>query len=149
MNRIVGAALLILAISVCAGAQETNDGSAKAIFGPVPFPKPTEAPPHANSKQKSSTTQGSVRGPARVATGLKYWVELVQPDSSQLLRVNATRIFHSGERIRLHLQSNVEGRIMLFQLNSDGTSQLLFPDRRLNHGDNHIQAGTDTAIPAG
>ncbi|HET8887573.1 MAG TPA: DUF4384 domain-containing protein [Candidatus Angelobacter sp.] len=82
-------------------------------------------------------------------TGLKYWVELVQPNSSQILRVSSTRAFHSGERIRLHFESNMDGRIVLVQINPNGTSQMLYPDQRINGGDDHIKAGVDTTVPPG
>jgi hypothetical protein len=99
-----------------------------------------------------ATFQGTTGDRARAQspqanTGLKYWVELVQPNSSQILRVSSTRTFHSGERIRLHFESNVDGHISLLQMNPDGSSRLLFPDQRINNADNRIKAGIDTTIP--
>jgi hypothetical protein len=79
---------------------------------------------------------------------LKYWVELIQPNG-QILRVSSARVFHSGEHVRLHFESNVDGRIVLVQMNANGTSQVLYPDPRINNGDNHIKAGSDMTVPAG
>ncbi|HMC31272.1 MAG TPA: DUF4384 domain-containing protein, partial [Candidatus Angelobacter sp.] len=98
------------------------------------------------------TSRDAARPPAQVPranAGLKYWVELVQPSSSQILRVSSTRAFHSGERIRLHFESNVDGRISLLQMNLDGSSRLLFPDQRINNADNHIKSSMDMTIPSG
>src|SRR5438309_732923 len=50
------------------------------------------------------TSRDAARPPAQVPranAGLKYWVELVQPSSSQILRVSSTRALHSGERLSL------------------------------------------------
>src|SRR6478752_3422588 len=53
----------------------------------------------------SGASAGKTAAPQPGYTGLKYWVELVQPNSSQILRVSSTRAFHSGERLRLHFES--------------------------------------------
>ncbi len=37
---------------------------------------------------------------------------------------------------------------MLVQMNPNGTSNVLFPDARVNNGDNHLEAGQDTTIPS-
>ena len=80
-------------------------------------------------------------------TGLMYYVELIKPNQ-ELQRVNATRGFQSGEKIRLHFQSNVDGRLVILQKQTGGTAQKLFPDPRVNGGDNRIRAGADTIIPS-
>jgi hypothetical protein len=80
--------------------------------------------------------------------GIKYWLELVQPGASQIVRVNSNRIFHSGERIRLHVETNVDGRLMLLQLAQNGASHVLFPDARISSGDNYVRAGVDMPIPS-
>src|SRR5258708_2864539 len=99
--------------------------------------------------QSGSRKAGAKPPRAAVNLGLKYWIELVRPDSPEILQVNSTRVFHSGERIRLHLESNVDGRILLVQKASNGSLQTLFPDPKINGGDDHIKAMTDTAIPSG
>jgi len=103
----------------------------------------------ATVQSRSGASAGKTAAPQPGYTGLKYWVELVQPNSSQILRVSSTRAFHSGERIRLHFESNMDGRIVLVQINPNGTSQMLYPDQRINSGDNHIKAGVDTTVPPG
>jgi Domain of unknown function (DUF4384) len=155
--KIATLTLFFLIVSSCTAAQDTSGGSAKALFGPVNFPKAPEdhtqaaaspSSPGSAVARKSSSQPTSVGSDSSRPTGLRYWVELIKPGSTHVLRVNANRVFHSGERIRLHLQSNVGGRILLVELNPNGTSQILFPDRRINQGDSHIEAGTDTPIPA-
>jgi len=78
---------------------------------------------------------------AGVNAGLMYYIERQGPDG-RVDRVNPTTIFHSGDRIRLQLKSNVAGRLVIAQRNPDGSSGVLFPDSRVNGGDNRIQANT-------
>lgn len=95
---------------------------------PVVAKKPTDAPPVVNA-------------------GLMYFIERQKPDG-QLERVNPTVIFRSGDRIRIQLKSNVDGRLAIAQRNSDGSSGVLFPDARVDGGSNHIRASQITALPS-
>ncbi|MHA2642978.1 MAG: caspase family protein [bacterium JZ-2024 1] len=54
--------------------------------------------------------------------GIYYWVELegVGP-------VPDDRVFRTGDRIRLHIQSNADGYLSLWKLDSSGRGQSLFP----------------------
>jgi hypothetical protein len=81
------------------------------------------------------------------ATGLMYYLELVKP-SGEVLRVNSTRVFHSGERVRVHFQSNVNGRLTIVQKQKDAHAHILFPDRRVRAGDNRIRRDVDTVVPS-
>jgi hypothetical protein len=76
-----------------------------------------------------------------------YYVELIKPDG-EALRVTTNRVFHSGERIRLHVESNTPGRLVLTQHRTDGTARVLFPDVRVRGGDNHIDANVDAVLPS-
>jgi hypothetical protein len=103
---------------------------------------------NAVAKKASSEQQGTPNAPALKAnTGLMYYVELIKPNG-ELLRVNTSRAFRSGEKIRLHFQSNMNGRLVILQRQQDGTAQKLYPDMRINGGDNKILAGVDTVIPS-
>lgn len=61
-------------------------------------------------------------------TGLRYWIEL-QTGQGQLLRVNSSRLFRSGERIRLHFESNVDGSLVILQSQDTGPFTTLFPTK--------------------
>jgi hypothetical protein len=78
--------------------------------------------------------------------GLSYWIEIVHPDGKGQ-QVTDSRIFRSGERIRLHFRSNCEGYIALIQLGSSGTSTVLFPDPAKGVADNLIAADEDRILP--
>jgi hypothetical protein len=76
-----------------------------------------------------------------------YYIERQGPDG-QFERVNPTMTFHSGDKIRIQLKSNINGRLVIAQRDSDGGSGVLFPDPRVEGGDNHIHAGQLTALPS-
>jgi len=63
-------------------------------------------------------------------------------------RVNPTTTFHSGDKIRLQLKSNVAGRLVIAQRNADGSADVLFPDISVNGGNNTIEANKVAALPS-
>ncbi|MBZ5524306.1 MAG: DUF4384 domain-containing protein [Acidobacteriia bacterium] len=143
MKNVGKLACMVLGVAVFGWAQAGGPQpprGAKALFYDVTSDATMRTEKAASTQKAAAKT--------RTNTGLKYWVELVQP-SGQILRVSSNRIFHSGEHIRLHFESNVDGKITLVQMNSNGTSQVLYPDARIHSGDNHIKAGDDMTIPAG
>ncbi len=77
-------------------------------------------------------------------TGLRYWIEL-RTAQDQLLRVPASRVFHSGERIRLHIESNIDGNLTILQSQDNGPFAKLYP---LRSGTGHIDKLTDETIPS-
>jgi hypothetical protein len=80
--------------------------------------------------------------------GLSHWIELEGPGGATGAQVAPTRVFRSGERIRLHFQSNADGHIALIQLGSSGTGQMLFPNPAQGLTDNRLMAGQARALPS-
>lgn len=74
--------------------------------------------------------------------GIHYWIELegVGP-------VTANRTFYTGDRIRLHVRSNVDGYLSLWTLDSSGRGELLFPQPGQAEGDNFVKADTEYVTP--
>jgi Domain of unknown function (DUF4384) len=140
--------VIILALAATGWCQQEQSSGAKALYGAVNFKsEPTSTSP-AKPKQVATSHPAPVKDLSD-NIGIKYWLELIQPGSAEITRVNSTRIFHSGEKIRLHLETNVNGRVTLLQLGQDGAvGHVLFPDARINQGDNYIQAGIDTPVPS-
>ncbi len=109
---------------------------------------PTSAKSDVPSPSARRDSQGVSPSPGQKAFGLCYWLELVHPQGGAPVRVTEQRMFRSGERIRLHFQSNVDGRIRLLQLGSSGTATLLFPDPEKGLGNDLLRAGEDRILPA-
>lgn len=130
-------------------AAEADTRGAKAIFidttsgavvqGSTPQPnKPRSQSPRRSAGKAEKAPE---------AIGLMYYMELVSP-SGQKSRVTADRTFQSGERILLHVQSNVDGDVAVFQRESDGRQTQLFPDDRVNGGSALIKKNADMILPS-
>ena len=142
------------AITPAPGCESSVDEAAgKASAKETASPRPPAGSKKATPPNQKGQPQQHPTGIVPVASvlgtpmsAMMYWIELVKP-SGEMQRVTSDRVFRSGERIRLHFQSNVTGRVMIAQIRPDGSSQVLFPDSRVNAGDNLIQAKVETAIP--
>jgi hypothetical protein len=89
-----------------------------------------------------------LRGRQSTAIGLSYWIELVEPEGGSGTQVADTRVFRSGERIRLHFRSNTDGHIALLQLGSSGAGRALFPDPGQGLTENRLIANQDRILPS-
>ncbi len=78
--------------------------------------------------------------------GLRCWVELVEDGVTEVIEVSPSRTFRSGERIRLHCESNRDGVISLLQL-SAGAASVLFPAPHKGLVDRTMRAGIDRILP--
>jgi hypothetical protein len=80
--------------------------------------------------------------------GIKYWVELVGRDGTRV-EVTPDRVFRSGDRIRLRVETNRDGYLYLLNAGSTGRYHLLFPHPKLAGGSNLVKAGAVYDIPHG
>ncbi len=77
-------------------------------------------------------------------SGLSYWIEKQSSDGMQ--RVTASSAFTSGNRVRLHVQSNRSGYLYVVNQGSSGHSDFLFPTN-INDGE-YIDANRTYTVPA-
>jgi len=81
----------------------------------------------------------------KINTGLQYWIELQR--GGQTLKVNSKHQFVSGDRIRFHVRSNIDGfAYILLSSGSRGEKCVLFPNDKSND-DNKVVAGKDYDLP--
>jgi len=85
--------------------------------------------------------------PAEKHLGLSYWIELLEQPDAPGRQVTESRIFKSGEAIRLHFLSNHDGLISLLQIGSSGRPTFLFPDPAKGLDDNYLRAGVERILP--
>ena len=77
--------------------------------------------------------------------GLCYSVELNR--GGRVALVDSRYPFKSGDQLRFHVQSNIDGYLyILMKQGSRGDSALLFPAPGTDE-DNHVKAGQDTIVP--
>jgi hypothetical protein len=135
-----------LSLAHLASAQE----SAKSLFvdpmSGVSFPSSKSASGHRTGNVSAPQTPSSLHNiDLKPVTGLSYWIELQTP-SGQLLRVPASRQFKTGERIRIHVESNVDGQLSIMQSEDGGPFAPLFPAKL--GMDNHVQHLQDKILPS-
>lgn len=101
------------------------------------------------NKNAGSTTTGNqpVTKKTYPSIGLGYTLFMRDP-SGRSIRVEPTRDFHNGDRVRLALEPNVDGYIYIFNSENDGPPQMIFPDARLMGGENWIEAHVPIEIPS-
>jgi hypothetical protein len=128
--RLLGAAIAGLSLLVPAiRAQSTG---ARDLFH-ASAPGPAKAP---HARQTAAPL------------GLRYSI-VKQVTGGQTAEVDPEAVFHSGDRIRLAIESNDDGYLYIIQRGSTGNWSLLFPSPEIAGGDNRIERGKHYLIPPG
>jgi hypothetical protein len=97
-----------------------------------------------NSNANSNRRGSDKRNPA---IGLGYTLFMRDADGRGV-RVEPTRQFHNGDRIRLALEPNIDGYLYIFDSEDGGPVRMIYPDARLDGGDNWIEAHVPMEIPS-
>jgi hypothetical protein len=63
------------------------------------------------------------------------------------VRVDPARTFRAGDRIRISLEANTDGFLYVFHTENNGEPQMLYPDAKLDDGENFIEAHVPYEIP--
>jgi hypothetical protein len=135
-------------------AEVVKTGSGTAMFNGTEMKTetiPTQAD-NAAPEQKKKTVVAKNKTktkPKVIATGLSYFIEVIKPNG-KVDRVTAEKhSFKSGERIRFVFKSNKEGYLYLLAIGSSGKGAILFPDNRINNGNNLVTANSEYRVPFG
>jgi hypothetical protein len=99
---------------------------------PAPEPNYTGMPPKA-----------ATPGPL----GLRYSL-LKQVRDNQVEEVTADTIFHSGDKVRISIESNDSAYLYVIQQGSSGCWKLLFPSKEISGSRSTIEKGAVLQIPA-
>lgn len=116
--------------------------------------KPSDkAPAKPAAKVEDKTKKPDPQGPAstlavEVPLGMRYSV-LKRNGSGNFDEVDADTNFHSGDRIRVKVDSNNTGYLYIVAQGSSGAWQLLFPSSEVAGGSNLIQPGESRTVPSG
>lgn len=74
---------------------------------------------------------------------------LFSRDSNGLaVRVDPTRVFQKGDRVRVLLETNSDGYLYIFNRTNDGPPVMIYPNAELDEGGNYLQAHVPFEIPA-
>lgn len=114
----------------------------------------SETAKNANSSVAANSNTGgksnaniSSKSPA-TPIGLGYTL-FMRNANGDPVRVDPSEEFHTGERVRIALEPNVDGYLYIFHSEGDGKPVMIFPDRRLADGDNAIDAHVPYDVPSG
>ena len=64
------------------------------------------------------------------------------------VRADPSRIFRSGERVRVLLESNSDGYLYIFNTTDGGKPVMIYPSAELDQGGNYIQSHVPFEIPS-
>jgi hypothetical protein len=112
-------------------SKNSNDNSGKSYTG------------NTNSVNLNSSM---AKGPLP-AIGLGYTL-FMRDQNGASVRVEPDHEFHKGDRVRIALEPNIDGYLYVFHTEGDGPPQMLYPDWRLDAGENWIEAHTPIEVPS-
>ncbi|MGI9108117.1 MAG: DUF4384 domain-containing protein [Pyrinomonadaceae bacterium] len=132
------------------GARLHDTAGAKKNTGHSPNAVAKE--PHPRSSQINSGGEEKIAYDKAVLAsgpiGLGYTL-FTRNDNGLAIRTDPTRQFRTGESVRLALEANTDGYLYIFHTENDGQPEMIFPDVRLNNGQNYIRAHVPYEIPSG
>ena len=102
--------------------------------------------PNANTMTPAATNRPPSQK-AQPAIGLGYTVFMREP-SGRAIRVEATREFRTGDRIRLAFEPSVDGYLYIFNSENGASPRMIFPDARLDAGENWVEAHVPIEVPS-
>jgi hypothetical protein len=68
--------------------------------------------------------------------------------NGRAVRIDPTREFHNGDRIRISLEPNIDGYLYVFHTEGEGQPEMIFPDARLEGGENWVEAHVPIDVPS-
>lgn len=112
-------------------------------------PKPAAtSTPATTTPVKADTTTGTgtprIRE-QRIGLGLTLFM---RDSNGMAVRVDPTREFREGDRIRVLLETNADGYLYIFNTTDEGPPVMLYPDPQLDEGGNYVQSHVPFEIPS-
>lgn len=104
-----------------------------------------------NSELTNATTADSpVHSPTPPTPISKMTVSLIRRDRrGNKEAVSPETTFHSGEGVRINIQADQNGFLYILSRGSTGKVSMLYPDQRIQGGNNRIVKGQEVNIPTG
>ena len=123
--------------------------------------KPRRRPASARTTQKTTAkstnttakatvnanTSAGVKAYSGPALGMGYTLYM-RDANGEAVRVDPSRSFRTGDRVRLLLETNTDGYLYIFNTTDNGDPVMIYPDTRLDEGGNYIEAHVPIEIPS-
>ena len=122
-----------------------------------PRRRPAAAKTYSNTN-KSTTASGKTNVTANANTSVKAYTPkplgmgytlFMRDFGGEAVRVDPTRTFKTGERVRIALETNENGYLYIFNTTDNGDPVMIYPDPRLDQGGNYIEAHVPVEVPSG
>ena len=174
MSRLIILAIVLLSAAsgtYLAGAQQPGDEEVRGAFlstrpkttntnAPARRRRPPQRPTNTTTTVKNTNT-GKAPGSTNSNTSfagnsnkifasaiaLGYTI-FMRDINGRAVRVDPAREFHNGDRIRISLEPNVDGYVYVFHTENDGPPEMIYPDARLEGGENWVEAHVPIDIPS-
>ena len=116
---------------------------------PKPQVAKTTAPPNTGTKPVA-TPSPMKETPTKVAPQkLGIGLTLLARDSLGLtVRIDPTKTFEKGDRVRVLLETNSEGHLYIFNTTNDGKPVMIYPNKELDDGGNYLEPHVPFEIPS-
>ncbi len=128
-----------------------KSSEAKPPARPTPKPDLSTSKPPANAREKKQATEpegrDSTATAAPVAIGVGYTL-YQRNNRGETVRVNLTKTFYKDDSVRFVIEPNIDGYLYIFHAENDGEPAMIFPDHRLNQGENAIKAHVPYEVPS-
>lgn len=150
MKPLVGIAICILAGA--AWAQTDSQLTPRQIFDfgvkapDTPPKKPSGPKPVEHNPPPGKPPDDSASKPAPVPLALRY--SILQKKGDDFVEVNPESEFHSGDLIRVRVESNRSAYLYIVLIGSSGQARVLFPDKEIDNGNNRVPAGQPFTVPS-
>lgn len=102
------------------------------------------------SKTVSSTTteiNKSEKGVVNDYEVLGLGYSVIKQNQGQAVKVDPQTIFHQGEKLRLMIESTIDGYLYVIDTEADANASLIYPSTALDGGRNEISAHVPYEIP--
>lgn len=101
----------------------------------------------ANANTTSASSKNNFAANAAQAIGLGYTL-FMRDSSGRNVRVEPGHEFHNGDRVRIALEPNIDGYLYVFHTEGYGQPEMIYPDVRLDAGENWIEAHVPMEVPS-
>lgn len=112
------------------------------------------ATPRPQGSEDSEGTRGAflitrrkVRSKSTQPLGIGYTL-FKEDTEGRAVRADPSQVFHTNDKVRILIESNTSGYLYVFHTENSGEPEMIFPDPRLNQGDNHIGAHIPYEVPS-
>ncbi len=122
-------------------SQPKASGSASVAIGATN----TSAAVGANAKMKTGGVVAEKPKVQKIGLGLTLFT---RDSNGQSVRADSARVFRSGDRVRVLLETNTDGYLYIFNTTYGGQPVMIYPSAELDEGGNYIQSHVPFEIPS-